>query len=171
MLANNDLTHGTKTNNILEEQIYINMYNLLNQYKTYWDNCSVILIEKQMGFGAGKQNIMAIKLAQHCYSYFMFMYGNSKTIIEYPATKKTQILGAPKKFGTITKFFKNGKSKDIQDNRKKWSVRTALAILQQRNDTDSYNKLTEDHVYKQQQDDIADCLLMNQAYCFEKFVL
>ena len=25
MLANNDLTHGTKTNNILEEQIYINM--------------------------------------------------------------------------------------------------------------------------------------------------
>ena len=51
---------------------------------------AVILIEKQMAFGPQKQNIMAVKLAQHCYSYFMFYYKDKikPNVIEYPACNK-----------------------------------------------------------------------------------
>ena len=86
-------------------------------------------------------------------------------LIEFPAYLKTQLLGAPKHFGTITKHFKNGKTKEIKDNRKKWATRLAMDILNKRNDTKSLESIDSKHEYKQQQDDMSDCLLMNQAYC------
>ena len=52
----------------------------INTYHLY----DFISIEKQMSF-RGKRNTMALKLGQHCYSYFVFKYGASKEIIEFPA--------------------------------------------------------------------------------------
>ena len=117
------------------------MYNVLDQYTDIWDNCDAILIEKQMSFGTGKQNTMAMKLAQHCYSYFIYRYRGSKHPVEFPAYLKTQLLGAPKHFGTITKIFKNGKTTEIKDNRKRWASRKAMEILKNRNDTETLESI------------------------------
>lgn len=173
MISNNDLTIGTKTTNILEDQIYINMLNVLEKYKSYWDRCKVILIEKQMAFGPQKQNIMAIKLAQHCYTYFMITYKgetNAPQVFEFPAYLKTQLLGAPKSFGTITKHFKNGKTTEVKDNRKRWAARTAIEILTKRDDTKTLEMIESKHSRKQQQDDMSDCLLMCEAFCVWKYL-
>jgi len=169
LVSNNNLTDGAVEKTILEEKIYLNMYEILDQYVAYWDNCEVILIEKQMAFGTGKQNTMAMKLAQHCYSYFIYRYRGKIKLIEFPAYLKTQLLGAPKNFGTLTKEFKNGKTKEIKDNRKRWSARLAISILANRSDKKSLEMIEEKHDRKQQQDDLADCLLMNQAYCLSHY--
>lgn len=172
LVSNNDLTTNAVNKNILEEQIFINMMKVLDDHREYWDKCSVILIEKQMAFGPQKQNIMAIKLAQHCYSYFMFHYKDivdRPRVIEFPAYLKTQLLGAPKYFGTITKTFKNGKTTEIKDNRKRWAARVAINILESRQDTATLESIETKHANKQQQDDMSDCLLMCEAYCVENY--
>ena len=94
----------------------------------------------------GKQNTMALKLGQHCYSYFVFKYKNTKKIIEFPAYHKTQVLGAPRK---LTK-----------PQRKKWAIEKAYSILAERED---YDNLVLLHSVKKR-DDISDCILMNIAY-------
>ena len=165
MSKNHDLTEGAVGATILEEKIFLNMYEVLDRYVDVWDKCSAILIEKQMAFGTGKQNTMAMKLAQHCYSYFIYRYRGTKHPVEFPAYLKTQILGAPKHFGTIQKEFKNGKTTQIQDNRKRWATRKAIDILTKRNDTVTLESMETKHARKQQQDDMADCLLMCEAYC------
>mgnify|MGYP001157312469 CR=1 FL=1 len=173
LVSNNDLTVGAKNKTILEEKIYINMMNVLSEHTSYWDQCEVILIEKQMAFGPQKQNIMAVKLAQHCYSYFMFYYRDKKNkpnVIEYPAYMKTQVLGAPKHFGTITKHYKNGKTTEVKDNRKKWAARMASKILTIRNDMEHLEMIETKHERKQQQDDMSDCLLMVEAYCVDNYL-
>jgi len=159
-----------QTAHSLDETIFINMYKVLDRYSAIWDKHPIILIEKQMSFGTGKQNTMAMKLAQHCYSYFIYKYRGKVEMMEFPATKKTQLLGAPKHFGTITKVFKNGKSREIKDNRKKWSARVAIDILTKRADQTSLDLLEGRHERKQQQDDLADCLLMCEAFCLERFI-
>lgn len=169
MSKNHDLTNGTEKTTILEEKIFLNMYDVLKQYNDTWDKCHTILIEKQMSFGTGKQNTMAMKLAQHCYSYFIFRYTGTKHPIEFPAYLKTQILGAPKNFGTIKKTFKNGNTTEIKDNRKRWAARKATEILQNRGDTDTLESIESKHARKQQQDDMSDCLLMCEAYCIAHY--
>ena len=94
MVKNHDITSGAVKSTILEEKIFLNMYDVLDQYVDIWNNCEAILIEKQMSFGTGKQNTMAMKLAQHCYSYFIYHYRGSKHPIEFPAYLKTQLLGS-----------------------------------------------------------------------------
>jgi hypothetical protein len=165
LMKNHDLTEGAVGKTILEESIYLKMYEVLDKYIEMWDNCSAILIEKQMAFGTGKQNTMAMKLAQHCYSYFIYRYRGKKHPVEFPAYYKTQLLGAPKDFGTTTKTYKNGKTVEVRDNRKKWAERKAINILELRNDTNTLSEIETKHRTKQQQDDISDCLLMVEAYC------
>ena len=131
LFQNNDLTKGQK---ISEPEICYNMNDLLDQYSVYFDNCSTIIIEKQMSFGK-KHNTMAVKLAQHCWSYFAFRYGRFKQLIEFPAYYKTQILGAPK----VEKRLKNGKTsfKSMdKPQRKKWSIVQTTEIFNDRQDTD-----------------------------------
>jgi hypothetical protein len=169
MVKNHDITSGTVKSTILEEKIFLNMYDVLDQYIDIWNNCEAILIEKQMSFGTGKQNTMAMKLAQHCYSYFIYHYRGSKHPIEFPAYLKTQLLGAPKHFGTITKTFKNGKTTEVKDNRKRWAARKAIEILTNRNDTNTLDAIETKHARKQQQDDMSDCLLMCEAYCLAQY--
>jgi hypothetical protein len=145
LFKNLDLTENSNKKLYLDPIIYHNMYSELEKYVEYWEKCSVILIEKQMSF-RGKQNTMALKLGQHCYSYFVFKYKNTKKIIEFPAYHKTQVLGAPRK---LTK-----------PQRKKWAIEKAYSILAERED---YDNLVLLHSVKKR-DDIADCILMNIAY-------
>ena len=166
LIRNLDLTNGCNKKAYLDPKVFINMIDVLDEYEEYWKYCSVFLIEQQMNFGKKKRNPMAQKLGQHCYSYFVFNYRDFKKVIDFPSYHKTQILGAPKKFGLITKEYKNGNKRDIKDNRKKWSCRMVGEILQKRKDTTSLEIWSD----TKKQDDISDCVLMINAYAYMHYI-
>ena len=116
--------------------------NILDSNTVLWDECDVILIEKQMGFGK-QHNTLGLRIAQHCLSYFLIRYHKFKLIIEYPAYNKTQILGAPK-----------GMSKP---ERKKWAVAKAKEIIR-------CPIAMEKWASFKKKDDVSDCVCMCFSY-------
>ena len=158
LFQNSDLTDGCKKKSYLDPETYHNMTDLLDQYVDYWDQCDTFVIEKQMSFGK-RHNTMALKLGQHCWSYFAFKYSRFKEIVEFPAYHKTQILGAKK----LEKNNKKGNLKYTSIDkpaRKKWSVEKAMDILKSRNDFDTIKNLT----LTRKRDDLADVLCQLQAF-------
>jgi len=156
LLENIDLTYDCD-DSYLDPRVYKNMIKVLDERKEYWNKCDLILIEQQMSFGRRKTNTMALKLGQHCYSYFSIVFPEIE-VLEFPAYHKTQVLRAPKKFGKIEKTYKNGKTVLIQDNLKKWSTRKAISILNLRQDSEFLQKLNS-----LKKKDASDCVLMIQA--------
>ena len=153
-----DLTKNCKKCSYLDPETFYNMTEILDQYSEYWDQCDAFIIERQMS-QAKQFNTMALKLGQHCWSYFSFKYSRSKQIIEFPAYYKTQILGAEK----VTKITKTGKvSYKAMDKpaRKKWSVKKAINILTKRNDAETLCELNT----VSKRDDLADVLCQLQAF-------
>ena len=158
LFKNSDLTIGCDKKSYLDTECFYNMTDLLDKYVKYWDQCDAFVIERQMSFGK-KHNTMALKLAQHCWSYFSFKYGRFKEIIDFPAYYKTQILGASK----IEKHTKAGKiSYKAVDkpSRKKWCIHKAMAILAERNDFNTISIISS----VKKQDDLADVLCQLQAF-------
>jgi hypothetical protein len=149
LCENNDITGGIKSekkgSKSLDSSLFLRLTELLDSYKEYWDKCDTIIIEQQMSFGK-LVNTMAIKIAQHTYSYFLFRYGNTKNIIEFPSYHKTQILGAP---GGLEK-----------PKRKKWAIEKADEIWSLRGDMDTASKVGS----KKKKDDMSDCLLHVLSY-------
>ena len=164
LYKNSNITTGCIKGKYIEQKLFHNMNNLLDEYSNYFDTCSIIIIEKQMSFGK-KINTMALKLGQNCMSYFIFKYGMFKTIIEFPAYYKTQILGCSK----IIKTNKKGVSKYIsvdKTKRKKWSIEEAINILTLRNDI-----ITLEHLKtSKKKDDLADVLTQLQAFKYLFFI-
>ena len=144
-MINVDLTHDCKSNKYLDPKVFVNITDMLDEFKEYWAKCSVILIELQMSFGK-RHNTMAIKIAQHCYSYFSILYRDFKQIIEFPAYHKTQVLCAPKKMD--------------KPQRKKWAIQQAQMILNNRCDEETLDLL----LARKKQDDMSDCMLMCICY-------
>jgi len=134
-----------KGSKALDQYVFLRLTALLDRHKQYFDHCSTIIIEQQMSFGASV-NTMAIKIAQHTYSYFLFRYGDSKTIVEFPSYNKTQILGAP---GGLEK-----------PKRKKWAVVKADEIWTLRGDIETAAMVGS----KKKKDDMSDCLLHVLSY-------
>ena len=159
LFENIDLTTGCKKDCYLDPKTFINMTDVLDSFASVWDTCESFVIEQQMSFGK-KHNTMALKLGQHCYSYFCIKYRDFKDVLEFPSYHKTKALNAPRKFGKIKKTYKNGKTKLIQDNHKKWSIRMAEKILRMRKDDVHLAVL----MGMKKKDDVSDCLLMVQAY-------
>jgi hypothetical protein len=156
LIKNIDLTtnlSATKQKSYLDPKIYINMIDELDKYTDYWGKCTHFIIEKQMSFGK-KHNTMALKLGQHCYSYFCFFYRDFKKVIEYPAYHKTQVLGAEKN-EIKQKYY-----------RKKWAVKKATEIITTRDDKYSLEVLND----KKKRDDMSDCLLMTITFSYLCFV-
>jgi hypothetical protein len=122
----------------------IALTGVLDRYLQLWDACDMILIEKQMGFGKA-HNTLGLRIAQHCLSYFLIRYATFKSIVEYPAYNKTQILGAPK-----------GLSKP---QRKKWAIEKAKQILSIKD----ASALTKWSTFKKK-DDVSDCVCMCFSY-------
>ena len=164
LYKNNNITDGCIKGKYIEQKLFHNMNNLLDTYIEYFNTCSIIIIEQQMSFGK-KINTMALKLGQNCMSYFIFKYGMFKTIIEFPAYYKTQILGCSK----ILKTNKKGVSKYItvdKSKRKKWSIEESIKILTLRND-----KITLDFLNScKKKDDLADVLTQLQAFKYLFFI-
>lgn len=152
LLENVNLTENTDKSLYLDAKVFLNMTKLLDKYKDYWDKCSTFVIEQQMSFGKRKNNTMALKLAQHCLSYFLFHFAEFKTAIEFPAFHKTKVLGAPKKMS--------------KPERKMWSVNQAILILMDRNDRESLEKITS----HKKQDDYADVITQINAFKYLCFV-
>jgi len=157
LFKNSDLTYNCDKKKYLDPETFHNMTDLLDEYKDLWNICSIFIIEQQMSFGKNR-NTMAIKLGQHCYSYFCINYGRFKKVVEFPAYYKTQILGAKKN------AIKKGKSikYKVMDkpSRKKWSVIKAKEILNIRNDYNTLNYINS----TKKKDDLADVLCQLQAY-------
>lgn len=156
---NLDLTKNCDKKKKLDPETFHNMTEVLNARMAYWDTCDAFIIEEQMAF-AGKNNLMAVKLGQHCYSFFAIKYGKKKRIVEFPSYHKTQVLGAPmENVGT----YKNGnvKYKSMsKPARKKWGIEVALEILNGRGDEETIEKMSK----KKKLDDLADVLIQLQAY-------
>lgn len=153
VVENKNLTKNSnpKRKTLLDKEVFINLTNVLDEYQEYWDKCSYILIEQQMSFGR-KHNTMALKIAQHTYSYFVFQYGRFKNVHEMPSYFKTQVLGSEKGIDKPT--------------RKKWAVNVARQFWELRDDEITIEKL--DKVKKR--DDMSDCLLMTMAFAILKFI-
>lgn len=155
LLENVDLTENCDQRCYLDSKTFYNMTELLDSYIEYWEQCDVFLIEKQMSFGK-RHNTMAIKLGQHCWSYFSLKY--DKEIIEFPAYHKTQLLGCKKdeiKRKGIIKYKGVDKPK-----RKKWCISKALEILEYRNDVETYSQIKN----SKKKDDLSDVICQLQAY-------
>ena len=73
LFRNLDLTGNCDKKAYLDPKTFFNMNTELDKYKEYWDKCSIFIIERQMAF-MGKRNTMALKLGQHCFSYFIFNF-------------------------------------------------------------------------------------------------
>lgn len=151
LCSNNNITDANSTDSkkkgskALDVSLFLRLTDLLDKHKYYFDQCSTIIIEQQMSFGA-RINTMAIKIAQHTYSYFLFRYRDTKKIIEFPSYNKTQILGAP---GGLEK-----------PKRKKWAIEKADEIWTLRGDL-----MTSTFVgSKKKKDDMSDCLLHVLSY-------
>lgn len=119
--------------------------DVLEKYHTLWEQCDVILVEKQMQF-KNIINTKIIRIAHHCLSYFEIKYPNIK-VIEYSSSNKTRVLKAPQ---GLTK-----------PQRKKWSIDISNQILNNRFDTFSIEKRKNMNC---KLDDVSDCMLMCLSY-------
>lgn len=162
---NVDLTYNCDPKKKLDPETFYNMIDVLDKYIEIWDTCDAFVIEEQMSFGK-KLNKMAVKLGQHCYSYFTFKYGRFKSVIEFPAFHKTQILGAPKVEGQPYKSGKKRWKAMEKPQRKKWSVNQAIEILNNRGEIDILDNLTN----ARKKDDLADVLTQLQAFKYLVYV-
>lgn len=163
LLENVDLTVGCDKSQYLDPKTMHNMIEILDQYSEYWEQCDAFVIEKQMSFGK-RHNTMALKLGQHCWSYFAIKYGKV-SIEEFPAYHKTQVLGAEK----LKKETKSGKVryKAIdKPARKKWCISKALSILEGRGDLDTISVIQA----TRKKDDLCDVICQLQAYKYLKYV-
>jgi hypothetical protein len=131
--------------NSQNEYTILNLVDVLDSYKTLWDDCQVVLIEQQMQ-SRHASNIKALKISQHVLTYFTIHYKDSKKIIEYPSYYKTQIFNAPK----MTKY-----------ERKKWSVNKVKEILKEK---------CQEEILKgiKKVDDICDNVLMILTYIIQQ---
>ena len=164
MVKNVDITGGTNKDKYFDTDLCHNLTELLDEYKDLWDKVDYFIVEQQMSFGL-KVNTMALKIGQHCESYFMIKYGRAKKVIEFPSYHKTQVLGSEK----IEKITKTGKKsyKNIdKPARKKWSIETAYGILTEREDFDTIEEITK----SKKKDDLCDVIIQAQAFKYLHFV-
>ena len=164
LMKNIDLTIGTDKSKYFDIELCYNMVDILNEYDDYWYNITYVIVERQMSFGK-KTNTMALKLGQHCQSYFINNYGRDITIIEFDAYHKTVVLGAEK----IKTIRKNGGVvyKPIGDKeRKKWTVEQGFSILACRDDHETMSEIA----LMKKKDDVCDNICMAQAFKYLYFI-
>jgi hypothetical protein len=122
--------------------VLLTLTDFLDSLTHVWDSVDTFLIEKQM-----TTNPKAMRLGHHVQSYFLTIYRDFKTIIEFPSQHKTRVLGCPKEL--------RRKKKD----RKKFCVEQATDIMRNHGGDmmDKYFKLKK-------KDDISDCICQAKAF-------
>jgi len=127
-----------------EGDIFTQIISYLDSNRKYWDKCNGIIIEKQM-----KINYNAQVIQHFIFSYFKNIYGSFKYISDINATRKTQVLNAPKKM--------------VKKERKKWAVDETIRLLKIRKDLKGLKIIDVSKA-----DDLSDCCLQLKA--FQKLV-
>jgi len=158
LLENIDIS-SSPGDSTLSPQVFVNMTRVLNSHADTWAGCEFIVIEQQMMFGKAT-NPSAVKLGQHCFSYFSIKYGLDKHIVEFPAYHKTQILGAAKEFNGVTKTGKPRYKTQSKPKRKKWCTAKALDILLLRGDDSTSTRIKE----MRKKDDVCDVICQLQSW-------
>jgi len=164
LLINSNITSGVDKSKYFDIELAYNMVDLLNDYNEYWDTVDYFVVERQMSFGK-KVNTMALKLGQHCESYFINKYGREKKVIEFEAYHKTHVLGAEK----IKNITKTGRVsyKNIGDReRKKWAIEQTFYILSCRDDFETMSEIST----IKKKDDLCDNICMMQAFKIKHFL-
>lgn len=123
--------------------VFNNMNLVLDKHRSILETCDYIVIEKQMN-----TNIQALRIGQHCISYFMINY--NVTLVEFPSYYKTQSLNAPLKMN--------------YNKRKKWAIDKAIEILVEREDYTNLTLLT----LSKKSDDLADVIIQTEAFLLSK---
>ena len=164
LLRNLDITEGTNKEKYFDSDLCHNLTEVLDTYSDYWEKVDYFVVEQQMSFGT-KVNTMALKIAQHCESYFMIRYGRSKKIIEFPSYHKTQVMGS-EKLEKVTKAGKKTYKNVDKPARKKWAIETAYGILTEREDFDTIDEITS----SKKKDDLSDVIVQAQAFKYLHFV-
>ncbi len=141
------------------------LFDYLGSLHSLWKSCDIVIIEQQYfstftpkGRRGRKTeaNVDAIKLGENCYAWFKIFFP-AVELRFYGSQFKTQIMGAP---GGLTKH-----------QRKKWSITKMKEILELRRETHVLAALRDLKAKKKQKlDDVADCLVMTQAFKFQKMV-
>ena len=154
---NSDLTNNS-SGKTFNNEILHNMYDLLDTHSKYFDVCDVFLVEQQMNFGKNR-NPVALRLSYYCQAYFTFRYGRFKSVVEFPAYHKTQILGCAKLAYKTKKGLQKYKAVD-KPTRKKWNIAKGYEILEERNE----HTIIETVKKIKKRDDILDCCCMIECY-------
>ena len=163
---NLNISQNCKKDKYFDQEVLFNLNNVLDEHSLYWDKCSYFVVEQQMAF-KGKINTMALKIGQHCQSYFIFRYGRFKTVIEFPSYYKTSVLGSQKLIVGKTKTGKIKYKNIDKPARKKWSILKAREILSLRGDTTHPIVIAKRGV---KLDDMADTLIQQQAFIYKMFI-
>ena len=119
----------------------IKLTEFLQSIRNVLDTCDAFFCERQL-----KRNPYAQQVEFHCYSYFSWIYGNTRVISDVSASEK---------------YFYLGCEKNLPKNvRKKWAVDVCLDILRKRGDEENIHSLKRN---KKKLDDIADTVIICQA--------
>ena len=164
LLENKDLTINTDNRKYLDMQVLYNLTEMLDQYEEYWDQCDIIIIEKQMSFGKIR-NPMAVRIQHHTWSYFAIKYRKSRDVVDFMAYHKTQVLGAIK-IETTTKTGKVRYKAVDKPARKKWCINEAIRIVMIRGDDETLEQIE----ISKKKDDLCDVICQLQAYKYLTFV-
>lgn len=132
----------------------VNLTIYLDKHKKLLDISDFVAIEEQK-----KENNQARCIEQHCHSYFIFNYLDTKPVIIFKSKYKTQILGLKK----YTKGLKAYQKKKI---RKDWTVEKAMTIMKLREDEETLEMFNT----KGKKDDEGDVVCQLQALKYMYFV-
>lgn len=118
----------------------VRLTEFLESIREHLDRCDAFFSERQLA-----RNPFAQQVEHHCYSYFTWLYGNTRVIYGINANDKYTYIGCKKK---MSKY-----------NRKKWASELGLHILKLRDDKHSL-----EHISKmKKKDDIGDAILLCQV--------
>jgi hypothetical protein len=125
-----------KSIGVKQKDLGLALFEIMDSYKSFWDECEIFLIERQM-----TTNRQALKLSHYLEAYLKIYYP-SKTILNYNAFNKTKKLGAT-----------NLKTKK---DRKEWTIKYTAELLVEDN-LKYFESLSK-------KDDVADVVCMIESY-------
>ncbi len=149
-MSNCDISNGSAT---VTSEVLANLTIFLAQHP-HLHTCDFFVVEKQMSFGKAS-NPKALRLSHHVQSTLLNMHGVTARVVDFPAYKKTQMLGAPKKKAASGKF----KAVSYAE-RKKWAIDKCIEVLLMRGEVD----VLDDVLNMKKRDDVSDCLLQAGAF-------
>ena len=130
---------------VLSNLLFVNITNILNKLKPYFEETHYVIIERQM-----VQNYKATRVMQHLISYFMIHLQDKyflASIYEIDSKLKGKMLEC---------------EKGIRENElKKWAVQKALELAEKRKDEYTIKLINK----TRKKDDLADVLCQIEAFC------